>query len=58
MPKDTIEDMAVLLSELWEYFDNRSDILDGPEGSVHANKEMHLLGNDNRIIDFLGINND
>lgn len=38
-----IKKLTTALEECAEYFDNRSDVLDGPEGTHLPNKEMRLL---------------
>ena len=40
----TASDVLQLLSEMMDYLDNHSDVIDGPEGRPLPNEAMSLLG--------------
>ena len=41
--KDRVKEMESVLTECAEYFDNRSDVIDGDDGVPRPNREMQML---------------
>lgn len=46
-----IESLESVLHEVLEYFENRSDIVDGPEGTQLPNKEMQLASEIKQVLE-------
>lgn len=41
------------MEEIYNYFDNLADVVDGPEGTQLPNKEMKLMNHCQEILDWL-----
>ena len=37
-----VRDLKAMLEDCLEYFEDRSDVLDGPDGIMEANREMSM----------------